>query len=36
MLKFLIGLLMGFSIAYPLGLWAGYYTDRENAKNGRD
>jgi ABC-type dipeptide/oligopeptide/nickel transport system permease subunit len=27
LIKFLFGVLLGFVIAYPLGLWAGYYTD---------
>jgi ABC-type dipeptide/oligopeptide/nickel transport system permease subunit len=30
MIKFSIGVLIGFLIAYPIGLWAGYYTDWVN------
>ena len=33
MLHFLFGVLFGFIIAYPLGLWAGYYTDKMKEKN---
>jgi ABC-type dipeptide/oligopeptide/nickel transport system permease subunit len=34
LIKFFIGVLIGFLIAYPIGLWAGYYTDWVN-KDGK-
>ena len=32
MLQFLLGLIVGFLIAYPLGLWADSYTRRFNER----
>lgn len=34
MIKFFIGVLIGFLIAYPIGLWVGYYMDWVN-KDGK-
>lgn len=34
LIKFFIGVLIGSLIAYPIGLWAGYYTDWVN-KDGK-
>jgi hypothetical protein len=34
MLSFVWGVLMGFSLGYPLGLWAMGYTLKEKDKDG--
>lgn len=33
MVTFLFGVMLGFIIGYPLGLWATWYTEKEMRKN---
>jgi hypothetical protein len=33
MTEFMFGILVGFIIAYPLGLWATWYTEKEVRKH---